>query len=182
MSSSSTPSTEPTVSENPDSQRKRKRPGPKRTDIVQIPLSFPPAVSATKKHYTTRYKLRVLSYLNHATVVTGPTRTRPVTMGETARRFKIPLPNISRWKKKESELLEQLGTQRRNRVGKRKWPKMEQPLYEMFLERRREGKFVRRGWFRVTSKALMATHYPNNRFHFSNGWFSGKYFYFLYKK
>ena len=97
-------------------------------------------------------------------------------MGETARRFKIPLPNISRWKKQESELLEQLGTQRRNRVGKRKWPKIEQSLYEMFLARREEGKFVRRGWFRKTSKELMATHYPDNIFHFSNGWFNGNVF------
>ena len=75
-------------------------------------------------------------------MVVGPTGTRPVSMGETARWLKIPLPNISQWKKQEVELVEQIGTQRRNRVGKRKWPKMEQPLYEMFLEWRSEGKFV----------------------------------------
>ncbi|CUS15501.1 unnamed protein product, partial [Tuber aestivum] len=140
---------------------------------VQTPLAFPLPVSSIKRNYTTRYKLRVISYLHHATVPIGPTSTHPVTAAETARRFMISPSNITRWKKQEKVLLDSLGTQRRNRVGKRKWPIMEKLLYDGFIERTNSGKFVRRGWFRVWSKALMSTHYPNSVFRFSNGWFSG---------
>ncbi|RPB04382.1 hypothetical protein L873DRAFT_1758859 [Choiromyces venosus 120613-1] len=159
--------------EGHDIPQKKLRPGPKRIDIIQKPLAFPPPVSATKKHYTTRYKLRVISYLHHATIPTGPTSTRPVTSAETARRFKIPRSNITRWIKCEKELQDSLGTQQRNRVGKRRWPKMERPLHDGFIEQRKAGKFVRRGWFRSTSKALMSVHYLGVIFRFSNGWFSG---------
>lgn len=164
-------------SENPEIQLKKTRPGPKRIDIIKKPLAFPPPVSAIKKHYTTQYKLRVISYLRHATIPTGPTTTRPVTPAETARRFKIPRSNLSRWKKNEKELQDSLGTQRRNQIGKRRWPKMERPLYDGFIERRKAGKFVRRRWFRATAKALISTHYPGTMFRFSNGWFSGKYYF-----
>ncbi|RPB01207.1 hypothetical protein L873DRAFT_1892886 [Choiromyces venosus 120613-1] len=52
---------------------------------------------------------------------------------------------------------------------------MEQPLHDGFIEQRKAGKFVRQGWFRSTSKALMSVHwhYPGVNFWFSNGWFSG---------
>ena len=174
------PSPTPDVIESEDSEnenipRTRPRTGPRRIEIIERPLAFPPPVLATKKQYTARYKLRVLSYLHHATIPTGPTTTRPVTLAETARRFKIPPSNLTRWKKSEKELQDSLGTQRRNRVGKRKWPHVERPLYDGFIEQRKAGKFVRRGWFKSTVKSLMLTHYPGVMFHFSNGWFSGKY-------
>jgi len=153
--------------------QKPKCPGPHRTQIISKPLAFPPTVKHTKKQYTTRYKLRVLSYLQYATRPRGPTLSREVTVAETARGFKIPACNIGGWKKQEQVLLASLGTQRRNRVAKRRWPRMEKPFYDGFMERRAVGKIVRRGWFRVTSKAFMVVHYPGEVFRFSNGWFSG---------
>jgi len=64
--------------------QKPKRPGPHRTEIISKPLAVPPAVKNAKKQYTRRYKLRVLSYLQHATKPRGPTLTREVTVAETA--------------------------------------------------------------------------------------------------
>jgi len=53
---------------------------------------------------------------------------REVTAAEAGRQFKIPASNIARWRKQEKELLVTLALQRRNRIGKRKWPKIERPL------------------------------------------------------
>ena len=153
--------------------QKRKRPGRPRIEIVTRPLVFPPPVSSRKRQYTTRYKLRILSYLEHARVPLGPTVMREVIAAETAWGFKIPASNIGCWKKQEKELLGLLGTQRRNRTGKRKWPGVEEPLYQEFLKRRNEGKIVRQAWFRATSKSLKLVHYPTKGFCFSNGWFNG---------
>ena len=153
--------------------QKRKRPGRPKIEIVTRPLVFPPPVSSRKRQYTTRYKLRILSYLEHACVPLGPIVMREVTAAETARRFKIPASNIGRWKKQEKELLGLLGTQRRNRTGKGKWPGVEEPLYQEFLKGRNEGKIVRRAWFQATSKSLMLVHYPTEGFCFSSCWFNG---------
>jgi len=171
--SSSSDIAESVNSETIPRPQKRKHPGRSRIKIVKKPLLFPPPVSTRKRQYTTRYKLRVLSYLQHALVPLGPTVMREVTAAETARRFKIPACNIARWKKQEKGLLGLLGTQHRNRTGKQKWPAVEQPLYLGFLKRREVGKVVRRGWFRATAKSLMLVHYPGVHFRFSNGWFSG---------
>jgi len=172
-SSSSRDIIESVNSDTFDGPQKRKRTGRPRIEIVKKPLLFPPPVSTRKQQYTVRYKLRVLSYLEHARVPLGPTVMREVTAAETAQRFKIPASNIARWKKQEKELLGLLGTQHRNRTGKRKWPAVEEPLYLEFLKRREVGKVVRRGWFRAAAKSLMLVYYPNEPFRFSNGWFSG---------
>lgn len=159
--------------------RKKKHPGRQRTEIVSKPLAFPPPVSMTKRQYTVRYKLWVLSYLEHARVPLGPTTTREVTAAETGRQFKIPAANIGWWKKQEKEVLASLASQRRNRIGRRKWPRIERSLYDRFMDRRGAGKIVRQGWFRITSKSLMVEHYPGDIFCFSNGWFSGSIFFYI---
>lgn len=157
----------------------KKRPGPKRKSIAEKKLAPPkPVLTNPHRSYTAQYKLRVLSYWQHTKIRIGPTKTRQPTRAEVADRFKIPLSNLTRWKKEENGLITSLGTQRqRSDVRKRRWRKMEIPLYQQFLKRRSEGKVVRRGWFRRSSKDLWATVYPEKRgvenFRFSNSWFRG---------
>ncbi|CUS12447.1 unnamed protein product, partial [Tuber aestivum] len=141
------------------------------------PTTFRPSVSVTKKSYTVRYKLQVLAYLHQASIPNGPqstNRVRRPTLTETSVRFKIPIANISRWKQAESKLLTRVGTERRSRIGKRKWPVLEKELYDAFQAHPQQGKIVRRGFFRVKAKLLFQRHHPNQgEFRFSCGWFNG---------
>ena len=155
--------------------RNLKRPGPRRAPIAQRPLSFPTPVSCTKQSYTVKYKLRILSYLQHGEIRCGPTKTRKPTLKETAKRFQIPVANISRWKHEESKLLKMSGGQNRSRPPTRKWPKMESRLYAKFREYSDKGKIVRRGFFCKEGRAIFVEEYPQEGlFRFSNGWFTGK--------
>lgn len=54
----------------------KKRPGAKRRPIAEPSLASPPAVKYSKRSYTTKYKLRVLSYWYQAKIATGPTTSR----------------------------------------------------------------------------------------------------------
>lgn len=151
----------------------KKRPGPKRRPIAEQQLAFPRAVKYTKRSYTVKYKLRVLSYWHYTKIPTGPTTSRPPNRAEVSHRFKIPPTNLLRWKNSEAKLLESVGTQRRNIVPNRRWKEMEVVLYDRFIERRKQGKTVRVGWFRRNSKELWTTTYPDRNnssmFCFSNG-------------
>lgn len=152
----------------------KKHPGPKRVAMstnLRPDTRFRPAVSVARKSYTLRYKLQVLAYLHQASV---PGSLRKTTLAETSLRFKISVANISRWKQAESKLLTRVGTERRCRIGKRKWPALEKELYDAFQTHRKLGKIVRRGFFRVKAKQLFRTYHPNQGvFKFSNGWFNG---------
>lgn len=162
------------------SAKSKQRPGPKRLSIAKRPLSFPPPVACTQRSYSVKYKLRVLSYLQHAEIPYGPTKTRKPTLKETSVHYKIPIANISRWKHEEPKLLKMSGAQNRSRGAVRKWPRMESRLYARFREQRAKGKIVRRGFFRKEGKAIFVQEYPEESlFRFSNGWFTGERKYFV---
>ena len=65
------------------------------------------------------------------------------------------------------------------RVGYTKrvlWPELEDRLYSDFIERRKGGRTVRQGWFRIQSQFQFRAMYPDVNpaiFRFSNGWFRG---------
>jgi len=103
---------------------------------------------------------------------------RAPTQAETALRFKIPIVNLSRWKREEAESKYKNQTSKQCRAGgggrRRKYEKLERDYYERFRYRRASGAVVRRGWFRGISKQLYIEHYPDAQhtpFLFSNGWF-----------
>jgi len=82
--------------------------------------------------------------------------------------------NISRWKQAESKLLTRVGTERRCRIGKRKWPALVKELYNAFQAHRKQGEIGRRGFFHIKAKLLFKDYHPNQGvFKFSNGWFNG---------
>ena len=52
------------------------------------------------------------------------------------------------------------------------WPELEDVLYKEFMERRKAGRTVRQGWFRIQSQFQFRVIYPNVNpeiFRFSNG-------------
>ena len=158
----------------------KKHPGPKRVAIstnLRPDTRFRPAVSVARKPYTVRYKLQVLAYLHQARApdsLQSTDQVRKPTLAETSHRFKISVANISRWKQAESKLLTRVGKERRCRIGKRKWPALEKELYDAFQAHRKQGKIVRRGFFRVKAKLLCKDYHPDQGvFKFSNGWFNG---------
>jgi len=71
------------------------------------------------------------------------------------------MANISRWKQGESKLLTRVGTERRCKIGKRKWLALEKELYDAFQAHRKQGKIVRQGFFCVKAKLLFKDYYPN---------------------
>lgn len=151
----------------------KKRPGPKRKSIAERRLVPPPAIKNPHRSYTTQFKLRVLSYWHHTEIRTGPSTTRSPNRAEVSDRYKIPVTNLSRWKKEEARLIQHVGTSRRQRAGKRIWIVMETIIYERFIDAREEGKVIRRGWFRRQCRELWTTCYSDKveSFSFSNGWF-----------
>ncbi|RPA99598.1 hypothetical protein L873DRAFT_1843505 [Choiromyces venosus 120613-1] len=158
----------------------KNHPGPKRVAISsnsRPKTIFRPPISAARKSYTVRYKLQVLAYLHQASIPDGTqsaNQLRRPTLVETSHQFKIPVPNISQCKLAESTLLTRVGTERRSRIGKRKWPVLEKELYDAFQAHRKQGKIVRRGFFRIKAKLLFQQYHPNEGvFQFSNGWFNG---------
>lgn len=56
------------------------------------------------------------------------------------------------------------------------WPELEKKLFEDFIEWRKEGRIVRRGWFRIQAAFRFREVYPevsSGLFRFGNGWFAG---------
>ena len=56
------------------------------------------------------------------------------------------------------------------------WPELEDVLYKEFMERRKTGRTVRQGWFRIQSRYQFRVIYPDVNleiFRFSKGWFRG---------
>lgn len=102
----------------------------------------------------------------------NPYRTNSYTSSEVSHRFKIALSNLTGWKANESILIQSIRIQRDMWINQlRQWSEMEIILYQQFVERRKGGKVVQRGWFvRKSAEIVIKTH-PDTRtlFHFSNG-------------
>jgi len=156
----------------------KKKRGPARKSLTEVLHAQPKRKPGNPyRSYTVSYKLRVLSFWFGKTIPCGPNTFREPTRLEVAVHFKLPVGNLSRWKKaeKEGKFLLQTRSQRRQGGGgrHRQWGEMERMLYEEFRERRALGRPVRRGWFRRVSKELFQKAYPGDSltFRFSNGWF-----------
>lgn len=158
----------------------KKKTGPKRKPLAEAlqTVSHRKPVQNPYRSYTVSYKLRVLSYWYKPSIPCGPTKLREPTSEEVANYFKIPVRNLSRWKKEEMEgkYATQTREQRRAVGGgrQRRWAEMERELFSQFRERRALGRPVRRGWFRRVSKELFAKLYPKKKsqeFLCSHGWF-----------
>jgi len=160
----------------------RKRRGPKRKQLTDCPPKQQkrPTGGNLYRSYTISYKLRVLAYWYGKNIRCGPTKYREPTQLEVARYFRIPVGNLSHWKKDEREgkYAEARKGQRRLVGGgrQRQWKELEWALYEEFYQRRAIGRPVRRRWFRRVSRELFEKLYQGKDtqlFKFSNGWFRG---------
>ena len=139
----------------------KKRRGPKPKPIYERILSqreLKP-IRKTERTYSQSQKLRVLIFLEHHRIpcrLLGEYR-RP-TQQEASDLYQIPTRTISRWVGLRSKI-EGLGRDSSVRkdaglgnTGRILWPELEEQLYRDFIERRREGRIVRQGWFRIQSQ------------------------------
>jgi len=165
------------------SPKKRRGPKPKTLATRELrdqdlkPIRYP------ERTYSQNQKLRVLTFLEkHQIPLQRLGQYRQPTQQEASDLYQIPRRTISDWVQKRSTI-EKLG--RDSRVKKEEslvctrrvlWPELEDFLYKEFMERRKTGRTVRQGWFRIQSRFQFRVIYPNVNpeiFRFSNGWFRG---------
>ena len=160
----------------------RKQRGPKRRQLTDCPpkQQKQPTGRNPYRFYTISYKLRVLAYWYGKNIRCGPTKYWEPTQLEVARYFRIPVGNLSKWKKdKRGGKYTEARKGQGHLVGggrQRQWKELEWPLYEELHQRRAIGRPVRRGWFRRVSRELFEKLYQGKDtqlFRFSNGWFRG---------
>jgi len=164
----------------------KRKPRPKPKSISERVLderSINP-IMRVERTYSQWQKIRVLTYLKHQQIpLKRPGKFRKPTQQEAADQFQIPRRTISEWVNKK-EGIERVGINTKGRaaypdIGNQRqcwWPELEEKLYSDFLEWRRQGRIVRREWFRVQAGFRFRELYPNSdsaSFSFSTGWFTG---------
>lgn len=119
---------------------------------------------------------------NHQIPLSEPRKFRKLTQQEASDLYQIPCRTISDWIRKKNEI-ERVG--RGSQKGREEWegytgqvlwPELEDQLYKDFIQRRKAGRIVRLGWFRIQSRFRFREIYSRvnpNIFRFSNGWFYG---------
>ena len=170
----------------PQLQAVKTRRGPKAKSISERtlrpkdlrPIRYP-------EHTYSRYqKVRVLLFLEHYRIPVSTRRggyLRHPSQQEASDVYNVPRRTISDWVK-DKKLIESVGInspdkiQTREVVSHRRWPELEERLYQDFAEWRKEGRIVRRGWFRVQALFRFRELFPQVDpvvFRFSDGWFHG---------
>jgi hypothetical protein len=156
---------------------KRSKPGPKPKPLLDYTSSYLAPIQRVQINRPRERKLAVLRYWKYALVEGQNGIMRHVTRDEVSARYKIPGSTLSGWLCQENIILNsESHSQQRRRPDKAMYPELERNLYELFVQKRTEGKCIRRVWFRLASKYLFTQIYPEldkQQFKFSEGWFSG---------
>lgn len=163
---------------------KRQR-GPKAKTIserILLPHQLQP-IRYPERTYSQFQKLRVLTFLEHHRIpLARGGEYRPPTQQEASDLYKVPQRTISDWVRKKGKIEgrgRNSAVRKEDGVGYTKrvlWPELEDRLYSEFIERRKGGRTVRQGWFRIQSQFQFRSIYPEVNpavFRFSNGWFRG---------
>jgi len=132
----------------------KKKPGPKPKALSKRAYQTPKAITRVERSYSQGKKIQVLMFLHHYWIVIDTTEKafQHPSYAEAEAFFKIPSSTICDWNRPNK--VEMLISQGRGGCGGSHtvlhhwWPKLEEKLFAMFLERRGEGRVVRRGWFR----------------------------------
>lgn len=159
----------------------RNKPGPKPKPLDKRIYRPAKAVKRVERSYSQRKKVEVLMFLHNHWIAKDETEKlfRRPTYRDAEVFFKIPSSTISNWNQsKQIEMLVSQGPGSHyggtHAVSHHWWPELEERIFTEFIERRGEGKVVRRGWFRRLSTRLYKELYPDTThlFRFSAGWFN----------
>ena len=164
-----------TVAPNP---REKLRRGPRPKPLEERVYCQRGPIKKIRRTYSKARKLEVILFLMHHRVPMTPEEVqyRRPTQKEASEFWKIPETTIQQWWSSRDVIVNQKGTGRGQSANWIcRWPEMEKELFEMFLDERKKGRLIRRGWFRARARHLFNKHYGEapNMFVFSIGWFSG---------
>lgn len=164
------------------------RPGKKRLTVTANPRAFPiHPLTQARRSYTSKRKLQVLTYWATPSIVCEWNTDELIcpSIAQVSEYFGgIPESCISEWRRIEGGLVGSLTGARQvvasSPGSRRKWPQLDNRLYDAFIEKRKEGQIVRQGWFRIMAQKLFQECYcgseinsKNPNFCFSRGWFTG---------
>jgi hypothetical protein len=167
-------------------QRGRKKRGPKPIPLQDRIYKPKPAKKRNSEKRSSRLKKDVLMIYLHHKIPRKHARSRDKILGyrsptwsEIGLHFggpQTPIPEgtMKGWLKDIDKISNMSATQRQVTVQLVcKWPEVEEPLYKLFCEARRNKVRVRRAWFLREATAIWKKLYPNNPklFVASIGWF-----------
>ena len=121
--------------------------------------------SKNRRSFTREFNLGVIKHY----------RKHGQSIHHTSDKYKIDRKQVRNWLKKEETIFDQKKRTKAIRRGKVRFPELEQKLYDEFIQKRNEGRIIKKWWFMSRAKQIVRSDYDDEstNFKFSNNWFFG---------
>ena len=118
-------------------------------------------VNRRRRSYTREFKLGVIKYY----------RKHGESIHRTSDHYKVDRKQVRNWLKKEVNIIGQKKKSKAQRFGKVRYPELEKKLYDEFIEKRKEGRIIKKWWFVARARQIARSEYKDTDFKVSNSWF-----------
>ena len=122
-------------------------------------------IKNSRRSFTKEFKLKAISYYYD----------NGKNMNATANKFHVDRKQIRNWVQDEEKIQKLKHRGKANRYRRAKFPLMENELFTLFTDMRKEGRRIKRWWFNAKAKELTRQMYPDevDSFKLSHRWFEG---------